>query len=191
MLAVSAGVALFAGVACGGDDGSPATAASGVATEATVAVAPLPPVRPTTTSAAPTGASSTIAVSASTSSVPSTSATATTATSVPASSSTTTSTVSPAATPPPTTTPAAGPCDLTRIVTETGAVYDGITPDGLRCAGVWATWIGRPDDQFADGFFAVASWNGAAWSLANLGTAGVCEGAGVPAELWTRLGCVE
>ncbi len=179
------------GTACGDDDGS-TIAAPTPSADATIDVAPLPPVRPTTTvssdssdSSDSSGATDTTSPSATTDADPPASSTPTTA---PAT--TTTSPVAPTSTRPP-APPAAGPCELTRIVTETGAVYDGITPDGLRCAGVWATWIGRPDDQFADGFFAVAFWNGAAWVLANLGTAGVCEGAGVPAELWTRLGCVE
>ncbi len=96
----------------------------------------------------------------------------------------------------PTTTPAtvaaAPPCDLAMIVEQTDTGYDGITPTSVRCAGSWASWVGQPDDALAqDGFFAVATWTGAAWELANLGTAGICGDGGVPADLWDALGCVE
>jgi hypothetical protein len=83
------------------------------------------------------------------------------------------------------------PCQLALIVEQTQTAYLGITPSDLSCAEDWAAWIGRPEDEFGDGFFAVARWTGASWELVNLGTAGVCADAGVPAELWTELECFE
>ena len=84
------------------------------------------------------------------------------------------------------------PCDLELIVRQTETAYEGITPTDLRCADVWATWVGRPDDAAtSDGFFAVAKWDGGTWVLANLGTAEICGAAGVPESLWDALDCVE
>ncbi len=90
-----------------------------------------------------------------------------------------------------TTTAARPPCDISRIVADTGTQYAGITPSDLRCAGTWASWVGRPDDPMGDGFFAVAEWTGSGWELANLGTAEICGDGGVPAELWEALACLE
>jgi hypothetical protein len=77
------------------------------------------------------------------------------------------------------------------VVTQTGTASGTITPSDLRCADGWAGWIGRPDDQFGDGYFAVARWNGSSWQLVNLGTALVCEAAGVPVGTWSAIGCFE
>jgi hypothetical protein len=90
-----------------------------------------------------------------------------------------------------TTAVPAAPCDLDLIVDQTQTEYEGITPADLGCADGWAAWIGRPDDQFADGFFAVARWSGTSWELVNLGTAGICADAGVPQAIWDELGCFE
>ena len=106
----------------------------------------------------------------------------------------TTPTTTPSTTPSttPATVAAAPPCDLAMIVEQTDTGYEGITPTSVRCAGAWASWVGQPDDALAqDGFFAVATWTGAAWELANLGTAGICGDGGVPTDLWDALGCVE
>ncbi|MEX1105239.1 MAG: hypothetical protein WEB78_03485, partial [Ilumatobacteraceae bacterium] len=83
------------------------------------------------------------------------------------------------------------PCDLDLIVQETETTYEGITPTDLRCADVWATWVGKPDDPMADGFFAVAKWDTGTWVLVNLGSAEICGDGGVPAELWDALNCIE
>jgi hypothetical protein len=87
------------------------------------------------------------------------------------------------------TTTGGAPCSLDTVVRQSGAPTEGVTPAGLACAGEWATFVGRPDDQFGDGYFAVARWDGGRWQLANLGTTEVCAGAGVPAELWNALRC--
>ena len=174
----------LAGVAtsCSGDDGgSTGSDASG----GTIAVATLPPVATTiVTAPAPTAAPAVTvaATTAAPSSVPAVSTTAGPST-----------TVAPTTTRPATTTSAAPapPCQLALIVEQTQTAYVGITPSDLACAEDWAAWIGRPEDELADGFFAVARWVGGSWELMNLGTAGVCADSGVPDELWTELGCFE
>lgn len=116
-----------------------------------------------------------------------------------ASSTTTPTTLAPTTTapavetlPPTTAAPASGPCDLATVVAQTETDFDGITPRDLRCAGTWAAWVGAADDPAtSDSFFAVASWDGDSWVLANLGTASVCTDAGVPASQWPALGCTE
>jgi hypothetical protein len=101
-----------------------------------------------------------------------------------------TTTVATSTTSPTSTTVASKvPCTLDRIIADTQTTYPGITATGLRCADVWASWIGTPDSADADGFFAVASWDGSVWELRNLGTAGICEDGGVPTQLWDSLGC--
>lgn len=180
----SAQVALLVGLclasaACSGDDAGPgATDAGG----GTIAVATLPPVATTVVTApAPT----TVPV---TSAAPATSAPAAVTTTVGPSTSPAPTTTRPAAA---TTTTPAPPCQLALIVEQTQTAYEGITPSDLACADDWAAWIGRPEDELADGFFAVARWVGGSWELMNLGTAGVCADSGVPDELWTELGCFE
>lgn len=153
----------------------------------TIDVASLPPVQPTTAPLS-TNASTTVATTPPTTPGPSATSTSTASTSAGPTTAAAATTAAPA---PPTSVLATPPCDIDRIVAETGTAYEEVTPEDLRCAGMWATWIGRPADQFADGFFAVAFWTGASWELANLGTAGICEDAGVPADLWGRLGCFE
>ena len=92
----------------------------------------------------------------------------------------------------PTTTVASGPpCDINTVVAQTQTAYQGVTPTELRCAEGWAAWIGQPNDQLSDGYFAVASWNGSSWELVNLGTSFICTDAGVPDRLWDTLGCFE
>ena len=94
----------------------------------------------------------------------------------------------------PTTTVAAVPavpCDINTVVAQTQTAYQGVTPTELRCAEGWAAWIGQPNDQLSDGYFAVASWNGSSWELVNLGTSFICTDAGVPDRLWDTLGCFE
>jgi hypothetical protein len=84
------------------------------------------------------------------------------------------------------------PCDLATVVAQTETGFEGITPADLHCAADWAAWTGTANDPTAlDGFFAVAQWNGSAWVLRNLGTAGVCGDGGVPADLWPALRCAE
>lgn len=166
------------------DDGASGTV-DGAASGGTVAVAPLPPVA-TTVAPAP----------ASEGSLPIASAVASAAVPVPTTVAPT-STVSVSSSVRPTTTVsttgsgAAPPCQLDLIVAQTQTQYLGITPSDLSCAEGWAAWIGRPDDELADGFFAVARWTDGSWELLNLGTAGVCADAGVPDELWVELGCFE
>ena len=88
--------------------------------------------------------------------------------------------------------PSPAVCDLINIIEQTQTQYDDIVPGDLNCAGDWASWVGRPADGVnADGFFAVAQWNGSSWELANLGTAEICAGGGVPRELWAALKCTE
>mgnify|MGYP006921740022 CR=1 FL=1 len=85
---------------------------------------------------------------------------------------------------PTTTVAATAPCDLATIVEQTNTAYDDVTPTNLRCADDWASWVGQPNDAtMSDGFFAVAQWDGTAWALANLGTAGICGDGGVPAPV--------
>lgn len=84
------------------------------------------------------------------------------------------------------------PCVIELVVEQTETGFDGITPQGLRCASDWAAWTGAADDPTgSDSFFAVAQWSGSAWQLRNLGTAGVCEEGDVPQELWTVLACLD
>lgn len=161
-----------------GSDGSAGTDAGG----GTIAVATLPPVA-TTVVTAPTPTTAPAVTVASTTAAPA--AVATTAGP--------STTVAPTTTRPAPTTSAtpAPPCQLALIVEQTQTAYVGITPSDLACADDWAAWIGRPEDELADGFFAVARWVGGSWELINLGTAGVCADSGVPDELWTELGCFE
>lgn len=168
----------FASAACAGDDGgSDATDTGG----GTIAVATLPPVATTVVTApAPTAAPAASAA-------PATSVAAATTTAA-ASTTAAPTTTRPA---PTTTTAPVPPCQLALIVEQTQTAYEGITPSDLACADDWAAWIGRPEDELADGFFAVARWVGGSWELMNLGTAGVCADSGVPDELWTELGCFE
>lgn len=171
---------VVASASCSGDD---ASSTDGVpAGGGTVAVATLPPV------------ATTVATAVVSTAVP-TASTAPPVTSAPAA----VTTVGPTASAAPTTTrPApttsatpAPPCQLGLIVEQTQTAYEGIMPSDLACAEDWAAWIGRPEDELADGFFAVARWVGGSWELMNLGTAGVCADSGVPEELWTELGCFE
>lgn len=177
----------------GGDDGGADTAGG------TVPVATLPPVA-TTVAAAPTVPAAT-APAAPSATVGSTAAPVTTArpsttvatsppTSAPAATTVTTASTTGTAVAT-TVTGASAPCVLDVVVEQTETRYEGVTPSDLRCIDGWAAWIGRPDDQFADGFFAVARADGATWELVNLGTAGVCADAGVPAAIWADLGCFE
>ncbi len=166
---------------CTGDQAP--SAGDAAAGGGTVAVATLPRVTPTVVTAAASTAPPT--------------ATAPPTTSAPAAVTTTgpTTTAAPSTTRPATATstaPApAPPCRLALIVEQTQTAYEGITPSDLACAEDWAAWIGRPEDELADGFFAVARYVGGSWELMNLGTAGVCADSGVPDELWTELGCFE
>jgi hypothetical protein len=157
--------------ACGGSDASP---------DVTVPPVELTPL----TTAASTTVPVTAAPAATTTVPPATSTTAVaaaTTTTVQATTTTTTTGVAPAP-----------PCALDLIVQQTETTYEGITPTDLRCADVWATWVGMPDDpMMSDGFFAVAKWDGNAWQLANLGTAEICGDAGVPDALWDTLNCIE
>ncbi len=174
-------LALLTG-ACSDDEGGDA---DGVASGGTIGVATLPPVattvapvpEPVTTAPAPTVATATASPAPTTSAAPVPTVHAST-------------TTSPPGTTPPTTAPSP-PCRLDLIVEQTQTGYGGITPSDLNCAEDWAAWIGRPDDELSDGFFAIARWTGSSWELQNLGTAGVCADAGVPDDLWDRLGCFE
>jgi hypothetical protein len=128
--------------------------------------------------------------------VPATTVPATTspATTAPAATTTTSTTSAPTTTVKPTGGGGGGaapPCSIDLIVQQTETRYDGITPSDVRCADVWASWVGRPDDPMADGFFAVAKWDGGTWVLANLGSAEICGDAGVPERLWDALDCIE
>ncbi len=106
--------------------------------------------------------------------------------------SSTVATTLPATTAPVTSNPGTPDCRLDVIVEQTETSFDGMKPGGLRCAGPWATWSGTPlDPNASDPYFAVALWRNGSWILADLGTAGVCEGAGVPADLWPSLDCTE
>jgi hypothetical protein len=167
---------------CSGDDDGQDGPDGSDAGGGTVAVATLPPVATTVVTAPAPTAAPAVTV-ASTTAAPA--AVATTAGP--------SSTVAPTTTRPATTTSAAPapPCQLALIVEQTQTAYLGITPSDLACAEDWAAWIGRPEDELADGFFAVARWVGGSWELMNLGTAGVCADSGVPDELWTELGCFE
>jgi hypothetical protein len=170
-----------AAASCSGDDGGSTGSDAG---GGTIAVATLPPVATTVVSAAASSAPPT---------TPTTSAAATTSAPAAATTAGPATTVAPTTTRPATTTSAAPapPCQLALIVEQTQTAYEGITPSDLACADDWAAWIGRPEDELADGFFAVARWIGGSWELMNLGTAGVCADSGVPDELWTELGCFE
>lgn len=171
--------AVVAASACGSDEASDSAAT----------MVPVTTVAPATTVLATTDVSTTaVATTAVSTTAIATTAVATTqlATTVPTTAAPTTTA---AAT---TTAPSTAPCDLDTIVRQTDTAYDGVTAITLRCAGDWASWLGQPDDETAaDGFFAVAQWNGSTWELANLGTAGICGDGGVPPELWDALGCVE
>jgi hypothetical protein len=188
------GIALVAAIvlvgACSGSEDDSTVASTG-----TVAVATLPAVAATvaTTTIAGTtiaGTASTIAPAAAVSTSVATSVSSVPASTAPASNVSTTTSIAAAPTTVPVTVPAP-PCNLDLIVQQTQTVYEGITPSDLQCADDWAAWIGRPDDELSDGFFAVARWNGDAWELMNLGTAGICADAGIPEELFARLGCFE
>ena len=168
LAAVCAALALVA-VACGGSDPAP---------DATVPPVELTPL----TTAASTTVPVTVAPAATTTVLP---ATSTTAAAVATTATVQATTTTPVAAPAP-------PCALDLIVQQTETTYEGITPTDLRCADVWATWAGMPDDPMtSDGFFAVAKWDGDAWQLANLGTAEICGDAGVPEALWDALNCIE
>jgi hypothetical protein len=168
LAAVCAALALVA-VACGGSDAAP---------DATVPPVELTPL----TTAASTTVPVTAAPAATTTEPPAASTTAPAAATTTTAQATTTTT---GAAPAP-------PCALDLIVQQTETTYEGITPTDLRCADVWATWVGKPDDPtMSDGFFAVAKWDGDTWQLANLGTAEICGDAGVPEALWDALNCIE
>lgn len=167
LAAVCAALVLVS-VACGGSDAAP---------DVTV-----PPVEltPLTTAASTT--------------VPVTAAPAVTTTTAPPAASTTGAAATTTTVQATTTTGAvpSAPCVLDLIVEQTETTYEGITPTDLRCADVWATWVGMPDDpMMSDGFFAVAKWDGDIWQLANLGTAEICGDAGVPEALWDELDCID
>ncbi len=152
----------------------------------TIAIATLPPVATTSAPVVePTGSSPVVSPASSTTvGLP--------AAAAPASSVNVSTTARPAptvSTSPPSA--AAPPCRLDLIVEQTQTQYVGITPSDLSCAEDWAAWIGRPDDELGDGFFAVARWTGTSWELLNLGSAGVCADGGVPDDLWEQLGCFE
>jgi hypothetical protein len=169
LAAVLTALALVA-VACAGSDAAP---------DATVPPVELTPL----TTAASTTVPVTAAPAATTTTTvpPATSTTAVAATTTTVQVTTTTTGVAPAP-----------PCALDLIVEQTETTYEGITPTDLRCADVWATWVGMPDDpMMSDGFFAVAKWDGDTWQLANLGTAEICGDAGVPEALWDALNCIE
>jgi hypothetical protein len=174
-------LALVPGACSTDGDGGGAEIASG----GTIGVATLPPVA-TTVAAAP--ASTTTVPDANV--VPATVAPAPTTPAAPGPTIRSSTTTAPVTTPP-TTAASSPPCRLDLIVEQTQTGYDGITPSDLNCAEGWAAWIGRPGDELSDGFFAIARWTGASWELQNLGTAGVCADAGVPDDLWNRLGCFE
>ncbi len=165
-----------------------------------VAVQTLPAV--VTTAVAPTSAPATVQPPATAAQV--TTASATTvprSTTAPSSVASTVASTTPPTPPTPTTlgpstsspvtqAPEGGACSLDAVVSQSGAPTDGVTPADLACAGGWASFVGRPDDQFGDGYFAVVRWDGARWQLANLGTADVCAAADVPADLWNALRCI-
>lgn len=166
------------------DDGA-SDSVDGAASGGTVAVASLPPVATTVAPAPVPQESLPIASAAPSTAVP------VPTTVAPASTVNVSSSVRPSTTVSTTDSGAAPPCQLDLIVAQTQTQYLGITPSDLSCAEGWAAWIGRPDDELADGFFAVARWTDGSWELLNLGTAGVCADAGVPDELWAELGCFE
>ncbi len=175
-------VVLVASSCSGATDRTAGDRASG----GTIAVATLPPVATTSAPVVePTGSSPVVTPASSTTvGVPATAApTSTVSVGTTARPATTVSTSPPPA--------AAPPCRLDLIVEQTQTQYVGITPSDLSCAEDWAAWIGRPDDELGDGFFAVARWTGTSWELLNLGSAGVCADGGVPDELWEQLGCFE
>lgn len=184
LTSLAAALVLVAG-GCSDDGGAGGDGGTG---GGTLGVATLPPVQTTllTTTVPVTAAVATTSLVT----VPvATTAVATTAlvTTVPTTTRPTTTAVPTTAA----TAASAAPCDLTAIVTQTDTAYDGVTPTELHCAEDWATWIGQPDDQFSDGYFAVARWTGSTWALMNLGTSGICTDADVPTRLWDALGCFE
>ena len=168
LAAVCAALALVT-VACGGSDAAP-----------DVTVAPVE-LTPLTTAPSTT--------------VPVTAAPAATTTAPPAASTTTAAAAATTTTVQATTTTEAAPappCSLDLIVQQTETTYEGITPSDVRCADVWASWVGTPDDPMSsDGFFALAKWDGDTWQLASLGTAEICGDGGVPEALWDALNCIE
>ena len=169
--------AVLGGCSAGdGDDADDASTAGG----GVVPIATLPPVETTVLVTTVPATTAVITVSVSTTVV----ATTELATTVLAVATTARPTTTVAAVP-------AVPCDINTVVAQTQTAYQGVTPTELRCAEGWAAWIGQPNDQLSDGYFAVASWNGSSWELVNLGTSFICTDAGVPDRLWDTLGCFE
>lgn len=194
--------ALLALTACRASSGDEGQGDDGTAvTVATVAVLPLPGAAttpgvsapgvsaPTGSAATPTNAPATTRPPVAPTTGPVATGPAPTTTTATGSATTTAPTAVTTSSPVAATTTGGAPCSLDTVVQQSGAPTEGVTPAGLACAGEWATFVGRPDDQFGDGYFAVARWDGGRWQLANLGTAEVCAGAGVPAELWNALRC--
>jgi hypothetical protein len=68
-----------------------------------------------------------------------------------------------------------------------GPLPPGTTATQPRCVSTWASALITAPDQ--DNVFAVFEVGQGGWLGKNLGTDGVCSGAGVPQNLYTALGC--
>ena len=102
----------------------------------------------------------------------------------------------PPPTTPPTTPPTNGPlpppCSLSVLEAAYTAKF-GPAPDGTTfaitaCAGGYAgTNLANPDVGSA---FAVYQTQGSTWVALSVGTEGVCDGLGIPADVQHEIGCV-